>query len=110
MHFGHNMRVSVLPAKEVTAPPKVETEATMQAKKQAKIVQDIAARASAGAYGGGIEPPMDMPDVGELGERCRGLLSKMLGKELLTRCSKDYVGFVQFWKDRTSGVKKSKKN
>ena len=44
------MRVSVLPAKEVTAPPEVETEATMQAKKQAKIVQDIAARASAGAY------------------------------------------------------------
>ena len=106
MHASHSMRVTMLPARELVAPPAVESEAAMRARQEAQVRKEVAARANKGAYGGGIQPPMAMPDAGTLGNRCRDLLAKMAGVETLTRCSKDYDSFVEFWKDEELQQKK----
>ena len=103
------MRVTMLPAAELVAPPAKESEAAIRARKDAQVKKEIAARANKGAYGGGIEPSVPMPDPGVLGTRCRNLMAKMLGVEALTRCSKDFVPFLEFWENEQAGKAKNMK-
>jgi len=109
MHWSHTMRVTMLPAAELVAPPAKESDAAIRARKDAQVKKEIAARANKGAYGGGIEPTIPMPDPGVLGTRCRNLLAKMLGVEALTRCSKDFVPFLEFWRNEQAGATKNMK-
>lgn len=109
MHWSHSLRVTILPAAELVAPPAKESEAAKKARKDAQVKKEIAARANKGAYGGGIEPTVPMPDPGILGTRCRNLLAKMLGVEALTRCSKDFVPFLEFWLNEQAGKSKNMK-
>ena len=108
MHWSHSMKISMFPAQELVAPPLVESEEAMKAKNEAQVRREVAARASAGKYGGGILPSIAMPNAGLLGNRCRNLLAKMYGVDTLTRCSHDYDTFVEFWKEELEGAKKKK--
>ena len=102
------MNVTMFPAQELVPPPSIESEAALKSKKEAQVRKELAARASSGKYGGGIAPPIAMPESGVLGNRCRNLLAKMYGIDTLTRCSKDYDGFLTFWKNERNGTKKKR--
>jgi hypothetical protein len=108
MHWSHTMKISIFPAQELVAPPLVVSKEAMKAKNEAQVRREVAARASAGKYGGGILPSIAMPDVGVLGNRCRDLLAKMYGVDTLTRCSHDYDTFAEFWSEEILGAKKTK--
>jgi hypothetical protein len=108
MHWSHTMNVTMFPAQELVPPPSIESEAALKSKKEAQVRKELAARASSGKYGGGIAPPIAMPESGALGNRCRNLLAKMYGIDTLTRCSKDYDGFLTFWKNERNGTKKKR--
>ena len=103
------MNVSMFPAQEVVAPPAIESEAALKSKKDSQVRKELAAKAASGNYGGGIAPPIAMPDSGVLGNRCRDLLAKMYGVDTLTRCSHDYDTFVEFWKREQNGSNKKRK-
>ena len=105
MHWSHTMKISMLPALELNAPPLIESEEVLKSKREAQVRREVAARASAGKYGGGILPSIAMPDPGIMGNRCRDLLAKMYGIDTLTRCSKDYETFLEFWRDENKKKK-----
>jgi hypothetical protein len=107
MHWSHTMKISMFPAQELVAPPLVESEEALKAKREAQVRREVAARASAGKYGGGILPSIAMPDPGVLGNRCRDLLAKIYGVDALTRCSHDYDGFVDYWLKEHGYTKKN---
>lgn len=105
-HFSHQLRVTMLPAQELSPPPSIETEAAKKAKELAHVKEQLAARAMSGAYGGGIEPPKEMPDPGTLGNRVRDLMARMLKVEKLQRCSKDFPAFFSYWSAEQSGIRR----